>query len=169
MLKSRIFYFLFTMVVTKLDCKKTDVNCRRSIALTGPDRHRKRVVMGLFQRLAHVHAEFLIVGNDVEARRVKRYIPKSRGFSKNRCFEDFFFPWVSGVTENRPTNPGNVWPAGGLLQLTARRSPGRRSSFSNNSKQLTNLTGHSSLFLMKDLCRSMLESIRFLKQAKSFK
>ena len=91
MLKSRIFYFLFTMVVTKLDCKKTDVNCRRSIALTGPDRHRKRVVMGLFQRLAHVHAEFLIVGNDVEARRVKRYIPKSRGFSKNRCFEDFFF------------------------------------------------------------------------------
>ena len=74
MLKSRIFYFLFTMVVTKLDCKKTDVNCRRSIALTGPDRHRKRVVMGLFQRLAHVHAEFLILGNDVEARRVREYI-----------------------------------------------------------------------------------------------
>ena len=30
--------------------------------------------MGLFQRLAHVHAEFLILGNDVEARRVRRYI-----------------------------------------------------------------------------------------------
>lgn len=65
------------MVVTKLDCKKVDVNCRHSVALTGLDRHKKRIIMALFRRLQRVHAEFINVGNDVDARRVRRFIRRA--------------------------------------------------------------------------------------------
>ena len=62
------------MMVTNRNCKKVDVNCRHGVALTGLDRHKERVVMALFRRLQRVHAEFINVGNDVEARRVRRFI-----------------------------------------------------------------------------------------------
>jgi DDE superfamily endonuclease len=61
------------MVILKVDCKRLDINCRHSVALTGVDRHRKRVVMALFRRLERAHAEFVNNGEDFEARGVRRY------------------------------------------------------------------------------------------------
>jgi hypothetical protein len=62
------------MVIIKVDCKRLDINCRHSVALTGLDRHRKRVMMALFRRLERAHAEFVNNGEDFEAREVRRYI-----------------------------------------------------------------------------------------------
>lgn len=51
-----------------------DIYCRHSVALTGLDRHRKRVVMALFRKLERAHAEFINNGEDFKARGVRRYI-----------------------------------------------------------------------------------------------
>ena len=42
------------MVVYKTSSKNLDINCRHSAALTGIDRHRKRVLMALFLRMHDV-------------------------------------------------------------------------------------------------------------------
>jgi hypothetical protein len=45
------------MVIYKTSSKNLDINCRHSAALTGLDRHRKRVIMALFLRVHSVFNE----------------------------------------------------------------------------------------------------------------
>ena len=45
------------MVIYKTSSKNLDINCRHSAALTGLDRHRKRVIMALFLRVHNIFNE----------------------------------------------------------------------------------------------------------------
>jgi hypothetical protein len=45
------------MVIFKTNSKSLDINCRHSAALTGIDRHQKRVLMALFLRVHDNYVE----------------------------------------------------------------------------------------------------------------
>ena len=62
------------MAIIKKDSKKVDVNCRHSTALTGHDRHRQRVAMSLFRRLAASHVQLLADGELLAACKTKKFI-----------------------------------------------------------------------------------------------
>lgn len=66
-------WFFVSKVIVNGDCKRLDIDCRHSVALTGLDKHRKRVAIALFWRLEEAHAKFVNNGADFEARGVTRY------------------------------------------------------------------------------------------------
>ena len=70
-----ISHTICSMVVYKTSSKNLDINCRHSAALTGIDRHRKRVLMALFLKMRDIlHGEIDDYRAAIEIRFMRRIL-----------------------------------------------------------------------------------------------